>query len=237
MNKPKVLYPVDFVASALAVILILPTIYFFFGAMWYVPTIEVRQAREERHIDKLLSRFHGVQYFKNEQHIEEITSAFQFELAPIETLVLEFFPGYMQARPRYRVIIEDVESVEAFLARFYGDYEQQEIDPDSHHFFTGYYPHDIFKVYSLDIFSEENRHRDFYNHFAFFYDGEQINAEFRVQTTPMELRAVSGIMSDYYPSWWQYPYLVVSVVIQASLILFVVIRVARRKKEIARANM
>jgi hypothetical protein len=177
-----------------------------------------------------------IRQFKDERHIEEIASAFQLELAANETLyVAGYHRGALQARMSLRVVIENVESVESFISRFNGGLEEIPIDSE---YYTLWLPSGTFRAYDLDIFCLESTHRDFHSQLSLFYDGDKINAEFLASGgTPPELRNVANILVGYLPSIWLYPFFLVPLVMQAALIIFIVVRVVRRKKEIARMNI
>jgi hypothetical protein len=170
-----------------------------------------------------------IRRFRNARHVEEITSAFQFELAPNETLhVSRFIRGALQGGMQLSVVIEGVESVDSFLLRFRGGHN--EIDLSNNHIGARWSPPDTFLAYDIDIVQRDLlfRPNELFS-YMFFYGEEYTNVELVLASgcTPVEFRNVYQILRKYHPAWI-HPFFFVPVIIQAVIIIFVVVRVRKR---------
>ncbi|MCL2047574.1 MAG: hypothetical protein FWG87_02495 [Defluviitaleaceae bacterium] len=167
-----------------------------------------------------------VREFKKEQHAKAIASAFQFELAPNETLSVErFFRGFLQARMELDIVVEGIESKEDFLSRFYS--ELVEIRAYTSPEMKDGKPLLTTNGYQIPAFYPA--HREFRHGFGLSEDEDGITAKFFTRGgTPPPLGEAVHVLVKYLPSRYLHPFFLVPLAIQASLILFVVVRFIRR---------
>ncbi|MCL2047486.1 MAG: hypothetical protein FWG87_02050 [Defluviitaleaceae bacterium] len=186
-----------------------------------------------------------VHKFKKEWHSDFLASSFQFTLAPDETLYIEHFqrgdPQDSRRKMRYdmrlHIVVEGIKSPEDFLSRFNGEILfDLEMSNDHNYSTVWWYNPGTFRFCDLNLFPRSQYSRSKWQRLLFFQDENGImGAKFEIHgLKSQELgETMTRMLFKYLPSIWIHPFFIVPVLIQVSLILFVVRRsvCSRRLKE------
>ncbi|MCL2047485.1 MAG: hypothetical protein FWG87_02045 [Defluviitaleaceae bacterium] len=174
---------------------------------------------------------------KKQRHIEEITSALQFEIAPHETLeVQRFYKGGKDTGLSLYIRIGGVQSVDDFISRLRGNIHEI----DSTNEYNPYFPyHDILSEYAIDRFApftdSFGRVRSIQSTLMFFSDRDEIYSLFVLNVPsgaplPWELGTAIDILNEYFPSILLNPFFIVPFLILVASTVFLIIYIIHRRK-------
>ena len=177
-----------------------------------------------------------IRSFKNEEHIDIITSAFQFELNANETLyVSRFRLGGFRESMSLGVVIEGIDSVDSFLSRLNANVVEVDFEDIATHPSNVWFRPNIFQMYETDIFYPLPRPQDpslqgFSHKLIFCNTSNGINAEFATHRgIPHELVEVHGTLIEYLRPPWLHVCFLLPVAIQVAVIVLAVSRYIRKR--------
>jgi len=204
------LQPIDSKAIVMALILIIPLLY----VVWHMQHLRGGLPVEEWRVPIW--------------HRAEVTSAFQFRLARGETIQIS--RGFRD-EGRLILSVRNVNCADDFLSRFYGNIEEAQtiVDGRQWHYYYGhsswcqerelfrYERYGVYRAYNLDQRGSV---------MTFFEDGNRVEIDMFINGR--QLREASDILHKYYLIWYYRCWFSPIILLQIGLVLFVLVRVARR---------